>query len=65
MRMLLEAVRSLLSWLIHLPGRLVHWLRTAPGRFVRYVVETRDGSSHAFRLTEDRRPGPSAMVTHF
>jgi len=33
----------------------------APGRFVRYVVETRDGSSHAFRLTEDRRPGPSAM----
>ena len=33
----------------------------APGRFVRYVIQARDGSSHAFRLTEDRRPGPSAM----
>lgn len=33
----------------------------APGRFVRYVVQAGDGSSHAFRLTEDRRPGPSAM----
>jgi hypothetical protein len=33
----------------------------APGRFVRYVVETRDGGGHPFRLTEDRRPGPSAM----
>src|SRR5262249_55067900 len=26
----------------------------APGRFVRYVVQARDGSSHVFRLTEDR-----------
>jgi hypothetical protein len=34
--MLREAVRSLLSWLIHLPGRLVRWLRTAPGRFIRW-----------------------------
>jgi hypothetical protein len=33
----------------------------APGRFVRYVVQARDGGSHAFRLTEDRGPGPSAM----
>jgi hypothetical protein len=34
--MLWTAVRSLVSWLVHTPGRAVHWLRTAPGRFVRW-----------------------------
>jgi hypothetical protein len=34
--MLWEVVRSLLWWLIQLPGRVKHWLETAPGRFVRW-----------------------------
>jgi len=35
-QVLWEVVRSLLRWLIHLPGRAKHWLATAPGRFVRW-----------------------------
>jgi hypothetical protein len=35
-QVLWEVVRSLLRWLIHLPGRATHWLATAPGRFARW-----------------------------
>lgn len=34
--MLWTAVRSLVSWIVHSPGRLGRWLTTAPGRFVRW-----------------------------
>jgi hypothetical protein len=34
--MLWTAVRSLVLWLVHLPGRIVRWLSAAPGRFARW-----------------------------
>jgi hypothetical protein len=34
--MLWEIVRSLVWWLVHLPGRVKRWITTAPGRFARW-----------------------------